>query len=183
MQWINSKTKYGIIPQLFHWLTVLFVLVGWFLGQFGDIFPRGPAREAGLLVHMTLGESILALLLIRLVWRLANPSPPLEPTPLGRALGIAARISHYLLYTLLLAVPVAGIVLQLTRGHPLPVFAAWDVASPWPADRAVARSVQHVHQVLAYALLTLAFIHSMAAVVHHWVWRDRTLVRMLPGET
>jgi cytochrome b561 len=181
MQWANSRTGYGLIPQTMHWLTVLFVLVGWFLGQFGDIFPKGPARNAGLLVHMTLGECVIALLVMRLAWRIADPPPPLEQTPFGGILKVAAKLSHFVLYALLLAVPFAGIVVQMKRGNPLPIFAVWQVSSPWPADRAVARTVLEVHQFLAYTLLTFAFIHSSAALVHHWVWRDRTLLRMLPG--
>jgi cytochrome b561 len=181
MQLTNSNTRYGAIPQAVHWLTALFIVVGWFLGQFGDIFPRGPARTASLIVHMTLGECVIALLVLRLAWRWFNPPPPAEKTPFGRTVEVAARVSHGLLYLLLLAVPFLGIVVQLKRGNPLPIFAVWHITSPWPADRAVARTVLHLHQFLAYVLLCLAFVHASAALVHHRVWRDRTLVRMLPG--
>jgi cytochrome b561 len=181
MQLTNSAARYGAIPQTIHWLTAIFIVVGWFLGQFGDIFPRGPARNASLLVHMTLGECVIALLLLRLAWRWFNPPPPAEKTPFGRMVELAAKASHVLLYLLLLAVPILGMVVQLKRGNALPIFAAWQVTSPWPADRAVARSLLGIHQLLAYALLGLALAHASAALVHHWVWRDRTLVRMLPG--
>jgi cytochrome b561 len=92
----------------------------------------------------------------------------------------AARIAHYSLYALLVAVPVAGIVLQFARGDALPLFGIAEISSPWLKDRAFAHSVKEVHEVLAHALVILAAIHAAAALIHHWIFRDRTLVRMLP---
>ena len=91
------------------------------------------------------------------------------------------RLSHVTLYGLLLTVPLLGIVVQLKRGHTLPIFGIWQVQSPWPVDRNLARSLLWLHGTLADALLILAGIHAAAALVHRWVWRDRTLSRMLPG--
>ena len=108
-------------------------------------------------------------------------APPLEPTRFGRPLALASKLGHYILYALLLAVPCLGIIAQLKRGNPLPIFGAWDVASPWPADRATARSLREVHGLVANALLIFAGVHAVAALAHHYIFRDRTLVRMLPG--
>jgi cytochrome b561 len=94
---------------------------------------------------------------------------------------IASKLSHYTLYALLVAVPFVGIIVQLKRGNALPIFGLWDVASPWPTDRALARSVLGVHEYLANALLILAWIHAVAALIHHYAFGDRTLARMLPG--
>ena len=181
MQLANSKARYGAVPQTLHLLTAIFVICGFLLGQFGDVFPKGPARELGLLVHMTLGQGVVALLLVRLLWRRLNPPPPPEATPLGRLIEIAAKASHFTLYGLLLVVPLFGAIVQLKRGNELPVFAVWQVQSPWPVDRNLARSILSLHGALADALLILAAVHSGAALVHHWIWRDRTLLRMLPG--
>jgi cytochrome b561 len=181
MQLANSEVRYGAVPQALHWLTALFVTCGFLLGQFGDALPKGPARELGLLAHMTLGQSVLALLLVRLLWRQINPPPPPETTRFGRLIEIAAKASHFTLYGLLLVVPLLGVIVQLKRGHDLPIFALWHVASPWPVDRSLARSILSLHGTLADALLILAGVHAGAALVHHWIWRDRTLSRMLPG--
>lgn len=182
MQLANSTLRYGAIPQFVHWLTVIFVAVGWLIGQFGDVLPKGAARHSGLVVHMTLGQCVIVLLVVRLIWRFVNPPPPPEETPLGRLLDRAAKVSHFTLYALLLTVPFLGIIVQLKRGDVLPVFGFWNVQSPWPVDRATARSILSVHGTLADALLILAGIHAAVALVHQWIWRDRTLLRMLPGE-
>ena len=180
MQLANSKARYGAGPQALHWLTAIFVICGFLLGQFGDVFPKGSPREFGLLVHMTLGQLVLALLLVRLLWRQINPPPPPEATSFGRLIEIAAKASHVTLYGLLLVVPLLGMIVQLKRGNELPIFAIWHVPSPWPVDRNLARSILSLHGTLADALLILAGFHACAALVHHWLWRDRTLTRMLP---
>jgi cytochrome b561 len=180
MQLGNSDARYGVFPQTIHWLTVIFIAVGWLLGSFMDDFPKA-ARPIVLLAHMTLGQFVIALLVVRLVWRFADPPPPPEKTRFGRLHEVAAKLSHYTLYALLLAVPFAGIVVQLKRGNALPIFGLWNFISPWPADRATARSVLLAHEYLANALMLLAGIHAAAALIHHWLLRDRTLVRMLPG--
>jgi cytochrome b561 len=180
MQLGNSDTRYGVVPQTIHWLTVIFIAVAWPLGWFMDDFPKA-VRPVALLTHMTLGQLVIALLVIRLVWRFADPAPPPEKTRLGRLQELGAKLSHYALYLLLFFVPFAGIIVQLKRGHALPIFGVWTFASPWPADRATARSVLQAHEYLANALILLAGVHAGAALIHHWLLRDRTLVRMLPG--
>ncbi len=180
MQLGNSDAHYGVVPQTIHWLTVIFIAVGWLLGSFMDDFSKA-VRPYALLAHMTLGQFVIALLAIRLVWRFANPPPPPEKTRFGRLHEIAAKVSHYALYALLLAVPFVGIVVQLKRGNALPIFGVWNFVSPWPADRAIARSALRAHEYLANALVLLAGVHAAAALMHHYLLRDRTLMRMLPG--
>src|SRR5271167_4969680 len=135
MQLLNSPARYGAVPQALHWLTAIFVIAGWLLGQFLDVFPKGPPRALALLTHMTLGECVMVFLVARLICRFVNPPPPVEPTQFGRSLEIASRVSHWTLYALLVAVPFVGIVVTLKRGAALSIFGLWDVASPWPIGR------------------------------------------------
>ena len=123
---------------------------------------------------------------LRLLWRLVDRSPPLEETEYGAWAfaawtGLGAKMAHLALYILLIAVPVVGIAVQFARGDALSIFGLFDIASPWPADRAFARSLKEIHEVLAHGLMAVAGLHAAAALVHHWVFGDRTLVRMLPG--
>jgi cytochrome b561 len=181
MRFRNSANGYGAIPQSLHWFTVALVAIAWTLGEFDDVLPKGAARAAGLFVHISAGVAILVVLVARVLWRMADPPPSPEPTMLGVWVDRAGRLAHYTLYALLVAVPIAGIVLQFARGDALPLFGLAEIPSPWVADRAYARSAKEVHEVLANALVILAAFHAAAALVHHWVFRDRTLVRMLPG--
>ncbi|MET4724565.1 cytochrome b561 [Bradyrhizobium japonicum] len=184
MRLFNSVNDYGAVAQALHWLTVILVAVAWALGIFGDLLPKGAARQAGLAVHIFAGLALLVLVAARLAWRSVDPSPASEATELGswmaRWLGAAAGIAHYALYALLIAVPIAGIVLQFARGDALSLFGLAVIPSPWLKDAAVAHNVKEVHEVLAHALVVLATVHANAALMHHWVFQDRTLVRMLP---
>ncbi|MBR0992403.1 cytochrome b [Bradyrhizobium japonicum] len=184
MRLFNSVDDYGAVAQALHWLTVILVAAAWALGIFGDLLPKGAAREAGLAVHICTGLAVLILAVARLTWRSVDRSPVSEATEPGpwmtRWLGSAAGIAHYALYALLVAVPIAGIVLQFARGDALSVFGLAAIPSPWLKDAAFAHNVKEVHEILAQALVVLAMVHASAALMHHWVFQDRTLVRMLP---
>ncbi len=181
----NAIDRYGAAPRFLHWLTVILVMVAWTLGTFGDDLPKGAARDTGLFVHISAGRVILMALVARLAWRAAEPPPPAEPNEFGRWLGAfadpAARLAHYTLYALLIAVPIAGIVAQFARGNALPLFGIAEIPSPWIRDRAFAHNVTEIHEILANALVIVAGFHAAAALVHHFVFRDNTLVRMRPG--
>lgn len=180
MQLRNSSRGYGAVPQMMHWVTVALVILAWFLGQFDDIFSKGAARAAGLYVHISAGLAVIGILVLRLMWRLADPPPPPEHAALGVWLDRAGRLTHYALYALLIAAPISGIILQFGRGNTLPFFGLTEIASPWVADRTFAHTVKEFHEVTANALVILAALHSAAALIHHWVLRDHTLARMLP---
>ena len=186
MQILNSPTRYGAVTQSLHWSAVALVILAWVLGVSGDLLPKGPARAAGLYIHIIAGLLVIVLTIVRLLWRGADTSPPAEKTEFGDWsfagwIGLGAKLAHAGLYGLLVAVPLVGIAVQFARGDALPVFGLFDIASPWPADRAFARSLKGIHELLAHGLLALAGLHAAAALVHHWVFGDRTLIRMLPG--
>jgi cytochrome b561 len=82
---------------------------------------------------------------------------------------------------LLIAVPVVGVLAQFARGHGLPVFGLFEIASPWTADRNFAQEVTEVHEVLSNTIMALIGLHAAAAIAHHYIFHDRTLLRMLPG--
>ena len=186
MQLLNSPMRYGVIAQCLHWAAVALVALAWTLGVLGDEFPEGASRAQALHFHTSAGVMVIALTVLRLLWRLVDRSPPTEKTEFGEWLfadwiGLGAKVAHFALYILLVAVPVVGIILQFARGDSLSILGFVDVASPWVRDKAFAEGVKEVHEVLAHCLSAVAALHATAALIHHWVFGDRTLVRMLPG--
>jgi cytochrome b561 len=180
MQARHSADSYGAIAQGLHWITVALVVLAWALGTFLDSVPRGPTRVAAHFVHSSAGIMIMAVLIARLAWRVADPAPYPASTFLGVWGDRAGRVAHLALYILLAAVPIVGIVLQFARGDALPILGLFEIASPWASDRAFSRSVKEAHEMLANILLILAVLHALAALAHHWLLKNRTLVRMLP---
>ena len=180
----TASAEYGPIAKSLHWITVLFVVVAWLLGTFGDELAEGQARDSGLLIHIWIGLTILVIALARIPWRIGNPPPKVLATEFGKWLvqwtDPVSRVMHYVLYGLLVLVPLFGIALQFARGHSLPLFGLGEIPSPWVADKAFAHSLKEVHEVLANLLVILAAFHMSAALVHHIVFGDNTLRRMLP---
>ncbi|MFO1079961.1 MAG: cytochrome b [Reyranellaceae bacterium] len=176
----TGTAGYGAIARALHWASALCVVAAWLLGVLGDDLPRA-MRPGGLFVHMSLGLAVLALALGRIGWRFVKPPPAPLPTTLGAWTEDVATAAHWALYAFLIAVPIAGIMLQFARGGAVPVFGLFEIASPWPRDRAFARSVKEVHELMAHVTLLVAALHAGAALFHHYVLKDATLRRMLPG--
>jgi cytochrome b561 len=175
----NSYEAYGALARLFHWLTVICVIAAWAIGMFRGELPEGAARATAMFMHFNLGLAVIGLLVARILWRLADPAPPMPKTPLGRMGEIAAAAAHGISYILLLAVPLIGIAIVFARGRPLPVLGLFEIASPWAPDREFATMLKPYHGLLAQALMAISFVHAVAALVHHFVFHDPTLRRMI----
>jgi cytochrome b561 len=176
----NSQDNYGALARAAHWASALAVVAAFALGQLGEEF--GKANEATLVfAHVQAGLAVLALLAIRLAWRFVDPAPPPVASRFDPWASRAATLGHWALYALLLAVPLAGLVVLFARGQPLNVAGLAEIASPWVRDRALARSAKEIHEILSDALIALAALHALAALAHHYVFKDATLRRMLRG--
>jgi cytochrome b561 len=178
MATLEGQTSFGPFAKGLHWIAALCVVLAWAVGSMGDEVSRASEATA-LAIHMSLGLAVLLILALRLAARFASPTPS-ELSRFSPWSNYLAAIGHWLLYALMAAVPVVGIMLQFARGEALPAFGLLHIASPWPAERAFAHSLKEVHEVLANALVILAALHIAAALFHHFVLRDRTLLRMLP---
>jgi cytochrome b561 len=179
-----ANDGYGPVAKTLHWVTVFLVIIAWTLGMFGEEPAEESAQGSGLLTHIWIGLTILVVALVRIPWRVANPPPKIVPTEFGRWLvewtDPASRLMHYVLYGLLVMVPALGIALQFAQGHSLPLFWLVEIPSPWLADKAFAHSLKEFHEISANLLVILAVFHMAAALVHHIVFGDNTLRRMLP---
>jgi cytochrome b561 len=92
-------------------------------------------------------------------------------------------LTHLLLYILMVAVVILGVVLAFYRGDELTFFGLFTIPSPIASDRETAHSIKELHELGANALILLAGLHSAAALWHHFVRRDDVLARMLPGRS
>lgn len=180
MTMASIATRYSPPAQILHWLTVLCVLAAWTLGTLGEDLPKGSIRHLGEFVHILLGETVALLLILRLSWRFLTPAPATD-TAIDPRANLFAKVVHLVLYGLLLSVPVVGVVMLFHGGEPLPVFGAFDIASPWLKDREQKHDWKEIHEFLANLLLAFAALHAGAALVHHYLFKDNTLKRMLPA--
>lgn len=179
MTWKNTADRWGPISQLLHWLIVLMILGMGTVGLIMTEMANSPDKIQLYLLHKSFGITVLALVALRLVWRLYAGAPrPVPGTPPLQA-RVAAAI-HLLLYALLFAMPISGWVLNSTSGFPLQWFGLFNLPSIAGKDHDMHELAEEVHELLFWALIAVAVVHAAAAVYHHLFQRDATLARMLP---
>jgi cytochrome b561 len=181
--WRNTDDGYGWVAVVLHWLVAL-VVVGLFaLGlwmvelTYYDAWYRRSTD-----IHKGVGILLFFVVLARLGWRMVNPRPVPEPTH-SRLERVAAAVTHVLLYVLLFAVMTAGYLISTADGRAIDVFGLFSVPATIAGLPGQADIAGDVHLALAIALIVLAGIHSLAALKHHFIDRDRTLLRMLGRRT
>jgi|SRR5579871_5661000 len=186
----NSQLRYGSVAMTLHWLIAAFVLVNLCLGLYMAGLPHiDPNRFLIFQTHKSIGLTVLVLSIVRLGWRLINPIPPL-PLGMNPALRLGARAAHYLLYFLIVAIPLAGwaMVSSSSLGLPTPYFGLFSWPNiPFLAD--LPRTVKMhnltlfgtTHALLAYLMIGLFVFHVLGALYHQFLRRDDVLRRMLPG--
>lgn len=171
---------YGSSQKAIHWVVFLLVIGLYGLTYAEDLFPRGdPNRDLVWWFHISFGLLLFALVILRVSLRLVYGAPelPSEMRPLERWL---AKIAHLLLYALLVAIPVLGILLTWFRGDALSFFGLFTIPSPFLPDRPTAGFIKELHELCANLILALAGLHAIAALWHHFVRKDDVLKRMLP---
>lgn len=176
----NTERSWGAIARFLHWLVAALVFAQIPLGWAAETWRLSPMKLDLFVWHKSAGMLILVITILRLGWRLANPTPelPRGTMPLERW---AARASHLLLYLVLLAMPVSGWIINSAANVPFRIF--WLV--PLPAivapDKRLADAAGVVHFWLFLALAILLVVHIAAALRHHFVKRTDVLARMLHG--
>lgn len=188
----NSELRYGSVAMTFHWLIAALVVVNICLGLYMSDLPRSDPMKFDLFqLHKSVGLTVLVLSVLRLGWRLVNPIPPL-PQGLSPTLRFLAHASHFLLYFLIVFIPLTGWIMVSASplGNPTQYFFLFD----WPnlpifqgmtrADlREWHESFESAHVFLAWSAIVLVPIHVSAALFHQFVRRDDVLKRMVPGTT
>lgn len=173
-----TDERYDGITIALHWLLAILVVATYALGLLREELPRGEPRTLVLMLHTSIGLTVIAGTVLRMIWRGFRRPLPEVPGPAGLAL--AAKLAHIALYFAVLAVPVLGVASMWAKGRGIPVFGLTELASPWPADRALGKSLDKLHEAGAHLLVALAGAHAVAALAHHVLLRDNVLMRMLP---
>ena len=179
MQLRNSPARYGWVSIVLHWgvaLVVfgLFALGLWMVGL--DYYSAW--RKDAPDLHKSIGITLFAIMLVRIVWRLLSPPPP-PLASYSRLTRIGAAFGHAFLYLGLFAVMIAGYLISTADGVGIPVFGLFEIPAVVSGLPDQADTAGVVHLYLAWVLVVFAGLHGVAAFKHHFIDRDATLTRML----
>jgi cytochrome b561 len=176
---MTVRPQYGTTAKVLHWLVVALLLVQYLIGWLMPDIHRGTKPGAGMTFHISFGITILALIVLRLAWRLAHPvAPESSLAPWQR---LSAEAVHWILYILVLATTVSGWLFASYRGWGVAFFYLFPLPMLASDNAAAGKAIDGLHQVAEWALLVVIGLHVASALAHRFIYRDRIMQRMLPG--
>lgn len=161
-----------------HWMTAALIVSGFGLGLYLEDLPLSPVKLKLFSYHKWIGVTVFLLAICRLLWRVFHPAPPLpERMPAWERL--AARSTHFMLYGLMLIIPVTGWLTSSARGFQTVYLGLVPLPDLVEKNKETAKLLGTVHSMLNDGLLLLVLGHAAAALKHHFIDRDDILMRML----
>jgi cytochrome b561 len=175
----SPQPRYSPVAQLLHWLVAILIVAQFVLARIAGHLPFGIRKLAVLAQHKSVGMSILVLAIIRLGWRFTHRAPA-RPNDMSRSERGLAHLSRVGLYGLLFLMPLSGWIMSSAKNYSV----SWFGLFTWPnlvsPNEAAFNFFRRVHQSLSILLMTVAALHLLAAMKHHFWNKDDVLLRMLP---
>lgn len=180
--------RYSLVAICLHWAIAALILFNIAIGRSAMEAIESKSDLPGgfywLQFHKSIGVTILALTLVRLAWRVVKrPPAPIVTGWQGRA----AAAMHHLFYVLMIAIPIGGLAVGTAKGFPTVYFGLFQLPDvPFlprggEAGMALGETIGEIHGTLAWLWLALIGLHVAAALKHHFIDRDATLARIIPG--
>jgi cytochrome b561 len=171
---------YTVTARVLHWTTAFLIL---FMIPLGIVIANdwgGAAQDFLYDLHRSIGVTIIPLVILRIIYRWRHPPLPLpeDIVPMQR---FAAETTHWALYALLVVQPFTGWIATSAYRAPVVVFGWFELPPIWPQDRAFSDRLFFFHALIGIAIACLVAAHIGAALYHHFVRRDRVLLRMISG--
>ncbi|HSI39532.1 MAG TPA: cytochrome b [Xanthobacteraceae bacterium] len=166
----RDATHFSAPQRLLHWVMAVCILAMLFIGV-GMVSTIMPKYVPLLATHKTLGIALLVLALIRLVMRFVYGAPAL-PATMPEPMKLAAHLSHYALYALMIAMPLIGWGMMSAGGYPVVLYANVTLPAILPHSAALHALLWNAHFYLAFAFFGTVLMHVAAALFHALVRRD-----------
>lgn len=172
--------SYGAVAKLLHWLIAGLAVIVIALGLLIPGAPRETAwRDLLLTLHRSVGLSILAVMVFRVVWRLTHKPPPL-PRDFPKLVALTAHLDHLLLYVLFLVMPISGYVNAAAAGHSVDFFGIVSIPPLIAENVRLSQTADALHLAMQFFIYLAVGAHLAGALLHYIVARHSVLERMLP---
>jgi len=177
--WKNSQQHFGWVSIVLHWSMAILLIAMYFIGDYMvelDYYDTWYHKAPAL--HKAAGVLLIMLLIFRFVWNYVQAKPQsLQPEKTLQ--NQLARLGHLGLYGLVLILGISGYLISTAKGQGIDVFGLFSVPAILPDNADRGELAGDIHEVAAKLFLILVIIHAAAASVHHFIYKDRTLLRML----
>jgi cytochrome b561 len=175
----DNVEGFGLVSRVLHWTMAVAVValfgLGWWMV---DLDYYSPYYHSAPDLHRSVGMVVLFALVFRIAWRMTNTKP--SDDELSNFERVAARIVHVGFYPLLFGLLISGYLISTPDGRPIDVFGIFSIPS-LVQQKGLADTAGVVHWVLAYVVMGVAAVHTVAALKHHFVDKSSILKRMWSG--
>ena len=172
-------THYTRTAKSLHWLMALLLIGLLALGFYMHDLPLSPEKLKLYSWHKWAGVTAFVLVLVRLAWRIAH-RPPALPESMPRLMQLAAHAGHFVLYALMIAIPLSGWLMSSAKGFQTVWFGVLPIPDLLDKNRELGELLAGVHKVLNLLFVAVLVGHVGAALKHHLIDKDDILTRMLP---
>ena len=171
----NTLSEYGLISKLLHWISAILLFIQIPLGFYLVDLDFGPERLSIEDIHVTVGLSIFYIVILRLLYKIFNPTPELEPS-VFKGQKFLAKLNHIMLYVTILSITISGIFKKLFNGETLVIiFKKIKIQDNFE----LGELFYDIHVYSNYLLIALIAIHLMAVVIHKLFFNDNLLKKIL----
>lgn len=175
----QSAMRYSRGAMWFHWIIAALVVLNLLLGLFHEDFSK-PVRGSMMFYHKAIGLTVLGLTVARLLWRLGHRPPPFDVALRPWEIWLA-RITHWLFYILLLAIPLTGWMVSSGGGKPVDFFGLFNIpALPVDPSREAHHRFEEIHEIVGKLMIGLILLHIAGALKHHLQGHRHMIGRMGP---
>jgi len=178
----EGSRRYGSLLIYLHWLMLVLIVAVYACIELREFYPRGSAiREELKTWHYMLGLSVFALVWLRLIARFLFPVPAIVPRPPQWQMQVA-HVTEFAIYIFMIVMPLLGWLILSGENQPVPFFGL-HLPALIGENKALAKRFEEIHETIGNAGYFLIGLHAAAALIHHYYFRDNTLVRMLPSRS
>mgnify|MGYP001293771098 FL=1 len=171
----NTLAEYGLISKLLHWISALLLFIQIPLGFYLVDLDFGPERLSIENIHIIIGLSVFYLVILRLINKIINPTPKLEPS-VFKGQRFLAKLNHVLLYVTILSVTISGILKKLFSGETLIIVFK---KISFKDNFELSELFYDIHVFSNYLIITLIAIHIFAVIIHKYFFNDNLLKKIL----
>ena len=175
----TPSAHYDATAKLLHWLMALMIFGLLGLGFYMQDLPLSPQKLQLYSWHKWAGVTVFFLALLRLVWR-ATHQPPALPGHMSTLERWGAKLGHFALYALMVAIPLSGWLMSSAKGFQTVYFGVLPIPDLIEKNKELGHLLAEVHETLSWLFIILLVGHIAAALKHHFIDKDDILIRMLP---